>query len=377
MAEEITETQAGAAAKDKKVHFKKPTKRQVEKFLLNLLFIVVGNAITAAASAFFIVPNNFVMGGTTGLGIFIGNLFQRNGVTGPVVDWMVEITVYAANIILFVIGAILLGKKFAVATGAGTFLYPTFMSVFKLANDAYVKAYGAPIAVAEPLGSPFFAMLCGAILFGLGIGLVLRVGASTGGTDIPPLIFKKFFNAPVSVTMWLTDFSVVAINLIAAPLDSVLYGVFITLVSAIVVDKVTPIGMKRTEVKIISAHYKEIRDMIITKVSRGVTVLYGQTGYLKEPCHMILTVVSSRQLVTLKAEVQKIDPNAFMTMSVVNEVSGRGFHLEGVDFLMPQERDDASVHLVADPDETAAPPAPPETEVKAETPVLPSSKEEK
>ncbi len=359
MADEIAAAQAGTETENKKIHFKKPTKRQWEKFLLNLLFIVVGNAITAAASAFFIVPNNFVMGGTTGLGIFVGNLFRQNGITGPIADWTVEITVYVANIILFAIGAILLGKKFAVATGAGTFLYPTFMSVFKLANDAYVSAYGHPIVAAGELGSPFFAMLCGAILFGLGIGLVLRVGASTGGTDIPPLIFKKFFNAPVSVTMWLTDFSVVAINLIAAPLDSVLYGVFITLVSAIVVDKVTPIGMKRTEVKIISTHYKEIRDMIMTKVSRGVTVLYGQTGYLKQPCHMLLTVVSSRQLVTLKSEVQKIDPNAFMTMSVVNEVTGRGFRLEGVDFLMPQERDDASIRLVADPEESAEPPVSP------------------
>ncbi len=357
-----TEETEGSGKAKKRIAWKKPTKRQMEKFILNFLFIVIGNAITAAASAFFIVPNHFVMGGTTGLGIFVENMLTKNNVSGEWTYWAVEITVYVANIFLFVLGAVLLGKKFALATGAGTFLYPTFMSLFKFANDAYVEAYGHPVgmppeAIGQPatvaLGSPFFAMLCGGMLFGLGIGLVLRVGASTGGTDIPPLIFKKFFNAPVSVTMWIVDFSIVALNLIAAPLDSVLYGVFITLISAIVVDKVTPIGMKRMQVKIISMHYKEIRDMIITKVSRGVTVLYGQTGYLKQPCHMLLTVVSSRQLVTLKSEVQKIDPNAFMTISVVSEVKGRGFQLEGVDFLMKQERDDASVHLVEDPaDET-------------------------
>ncbi len=341
----------------KKFHLKKPTQRQVKKFLLNLLFIVVGNAITAGASAFFIVPNGFVMGGTTGLGIFVRNLIPE---TVGWREWAVEITVYAANIALFLLGAFLLGKKFALATGAGTFLYPTFMSLFSYINEFYVEAHGhsigmAPEAIGDPatvsLGSPFFAMLCGALLFGLGIGLVLRVGASTGGTDIPPLILKKFFNVPVAVTMWCVDLSIVTLNLIAAELNAVLYGVFITFISAVVAEKVSLIGMNKIQVKIVSMHYKEIRDMIILKVSRGVTVLYGQTGYLKQPCHMILTVVSSRQLVTLKSEVQKIDPNAFMTISNVSEVRGKGFHTEGVDFLMKQERDNGDIRLVQDPDE--------------------------
>ena len=72
--------------KKKRFSFKKPTKRQVCKFLLNLLFIVVGNAITAAASAFFIVPNGFVMGGTTGLGIFVRNILSQNASVSPTVE---------------------------------------------------------------------------------------------------------------------------------------------------------------------------------------------------------------------------------------------------------------------------------------------------
>ncbi len=337
---------------DKKFHFKRPTKRQTQRFFLNVLFIVLGNAITAAGSAFFIVPNGFSMGGTTGLGIFVRDMLAKYSAVGEEwTNWAVQITVYSANIILFLLGVILLGKKFAVATGAGTFLYPSFLSLYTPLQEAYFNANGHNIGAGGELGSPLFAMLCGALLFGLGVGLVLRVGASTGGTDIPPLIFKKYFNAPVSVTMWIVDFSIVALNLIAAPLESVLYGAIITLISSIVVDKVTPIGMKRIQVKIVSMHYKEIRDMILKKVSRGVTVLYGQTGYLKQPCHMLLTVVSSRQLVTLKSEVQKIDPNAFMTISTVSEVSGKGFHTEGVEFLMSQ-RDDGSPAMVDDPDES-------------------------
>ncbi len=336
--------------KEHKSRFGNPTRRQVYRLFLNILFIVAGNAITAAGSAFFIVPNGFVMGGTTGIGIFVKNmLIKYSTVSGEWQDWAIQITVYTLNIILFVVGSILLGKKFAISTGAGTFLYPTFLSLFTPLQEAYFNRFGHNIGADGELGSPLFAMLCGSLLFGLGVGLVVRVGASTGGTDIPPLIFKKYFNAPISVTMWITDFSIVALNLIAAPsLESVLYGVFITLISAIIVDKVSPIGMKRIQVKIISAHYREIRDMIMNKVSRGVTVLYGQTGYLKKPCHMLLTVISSRQLVTLKSEVEKIDPDAFMTVSTVSEVRGRGFHTEGVEFLMPQEDEGAGIEMVSD-----------------------------
>ena len=333
------------------IAIKKPTKRQLLRFLLNSLVIVLGNMLAAGASAFFIIPNNFVMGGTTGLGIFVRNLLIKYTTVGEEwQNWAVEITVYTANIALFLLGTILLGKNFAVATGAGTFLYPTFLSIYSPMQQAYFDAYGHNIGAGGELGSPLFAMLCGAILFGLGVGLVLRVGASTGGTDIPPLILKKYFNTPVSVSMWLIDFSIVALNLIAAPVfESVLYGVFITLISSLVVSKISPIGMKRIQVKIVSVRYKEIRDMIILRVSRGVTVLYGQTGYLKQPCHMLLTVVSSRQLVTLKSEVQKIDPNAFMTISTVSEVKGKGFHTEGVEFLMPQEKE-VSPAMVDDTD---------------------------
>ncbi len=336
--------------KTHKSRFGNPTRRQVYRLLLNILFIVVGNAITAAGAAFFIVPNGFAMGGTTGIGILVRDILVKyTDVSEQWRDWAVEITVYALNIILFVIGAILLGKKFAISTGAGTFLYPTFLTIYAPIEQWYADTYGHSIGAGGELGSPLFAMLCGALLFGLGVGLVLRVGASTGGTDIPPLIFKKYFNASVSTTMWIIDFGIVALNSIAAPsVESVLYGIFITIISAILVDKVSPIGMKRIQVKIVSMHYREIRDMILKKVSRGVTVLYGQTGYLKQPCHMLLTVISSRQLVTLKSEVQKIDPEAFMTISTVSEVKGRGFHTEGVDFLMPQEDDETGIEMVSD-----------------------------
>ena len=301
----------------KKLQLKKPTKQQVKSFFIYCLIVVAGNAIASAGASFFIVPNGFVMGGTTGVGIFVRNMIESY--VNPVpnwTEWIVNITVYSANIALFILGACLLGKKFALATAAGTVLYPAFMSLYKLIPEKYYT-----------IENPIIAMVAGSLLFGLGIAIVVRVGASTGGTDIPPLIFKKFFDWPVSITMWFVDFAIVAIQLIApnVGIEEMMYGVLITLISSIIIEKVSPIGMKRMQVKIISNEYKAIRELIIKKISRGVTVLYGQTGYLKEDCHMLLTVVSNRELARLRIAVQEIDPKAFMTISVVSEVRGRGF----------------------------------------------------
>ncbi len=330
------------------VAIKKPTKRQMQKFMLNSLIIVLGNAIAAMGAGFFIVPKDigFVMGGTTGIGILVRNLLGLYANVSPAVtNWIVEAIVWAGNIILFVIGTIFLGKKFAMGTLAGTVLYPAFMMLFNLCNTAFVNS---PIAngaqsIGGSLGDPLLSAILGGALFGLGIGLVVRVGASTGGTDIPPMIFNKYFNLPVSTGLWICDGSIILLQFAAWPAVSfreVCYGVVITVVTSLVIAKVSPIGMRRTQVKIISNKYLEIRDMILTKISRGVTLLYGQTGYLKEDCHMLLTIISHRQLVQLKSEVQKIDPQAFMTVSIVSEVRGRGFHSDGVDFLMKEDRED-------------------------------------
>lgn len=317
----------------------KPTKKQVRKFLLYSLIIIFGNAVASAGSAFFIVSNDFVMGGATGIGILVKNIL---GADHPFAGWAVNITVYGVDIAMFILGAWLLGKKFAAGTLAGTLLYPSFLALFKLANDAYIKANGVPVLA----GQPVMAAIFGALLFGFGIGIVVRFGASTGGTDIPPLIFHKYFNLPVSVGIWGLDILICLLQLIAADINTVLYGFFITLLSGFIVDVVSPIGMKRAQVMIISKKYKEIRQMILNELNRGVTLLYGKTGFLQERTFVLMTVVSNRDVVKLKNAVQAIDPAAFLMVSVISEVRGNGFSSDQV--VLPKS---AAVDLEEIPEE--------------------------
>ncbi len=317
-----------------KIHLQKPTKRQVLRFLRYTAIILLGNAITAAASALFIVPNDFTMGGTTGLGIFVRNMLLKAGRTD--LEWAVSFTVYAVNIIFFLLGAIFLGKRFALATLAGTLLYPTFLTAFTALYDNCLQDSLGVILQNNP-GDKLLLAIIGSLMFGAGIGLCVRVGASTGGTDIPPLILHKFFNIPVSVGLWVLDMAIVFLQLFATGVAEVLYGVVITLLSSVVVDLVSPIGKRRVQVKIISRHYREIREMILNKLNRGVTMLYGRTGFLQEKCFVLLTIVTSRDLVRLKNEIYNIDPEAFLMISTISEVRGRGFSSDRIVLPLEQE----------------------------------------
>ncbi len=321
-----------AAMNIPKLH--KPTKRQVLKFLRYSLIVILGNAITAAASAFIIIPNDFTMGGTTGLGLFVRNLTNK--------EWAVTLTVYAANIALFILGAVLLGKKFAVATLAGTLLYPSFLSLWQFVNGKL----GSPFLIrpvegfTTDINQPLLGVIFGALFFGLGIGIVVRVGASTGGTDVPPLILHKYFNFPVSAGMWILDISIVLLQFAAnVGMENILYGVLIMMISSFIVDKVSMIGTKRAQVKILSKKHEEIRKLILNKLNRGVTLLNGKTGFLKDDCYMILTIVSFRDVVKLRNAVQKIDPEALFMVSTISEVRGRGFSSDRVVLPRTEEKD--------------------------------------
>lgn len=305
-----------------KIELKKPTKRQMKNFLKYAAWILLGNIIVAAGPGLFIIPGGFSMAGTAGIGIFVRNILPE---TLAWREWAVNITVYALNFVLFIVGAIFLGKRFAIATLAGTVLYPTFLSVYQMV----INKYG--VIVQEPV----LAVILGALLYGAGGAIIFRQGACAGGTDIPPLLLKKFVNIPIAVSMWVSDIVIILMQIISlaatgGKVELALWGVVIAVISALVINLISPIGIKKTQVKIISKKYREIREMIISKLNRGVTALSGRTGYLKEKCFVLLTVVSNRELVRLREEVHKIDPEAFLMVSVVSEVRGRGFSEEGI-----------------------------------------------
>ena len=111
------------------------------------------------------------------------------------------------------------------------------------------------------------------------------------------------------------------------PAERILYGILLILIYTRVLDKVMMMGSTRTEVKIISGHVEEIRQAILAQVDRGVTILYGEGGYLQEETQVVLSILYNRELPKVERLIRDIDPEAFMIVSRVTEVRGKGFSI--------------------------------------------------
>jgi uncharacterized membrane-anchored protein YitT (DUF2179 family) len=217
---------------------------------------------------------------------------------------------------VFIIGAIVLGKKFALTTLLSTFFYPTILGVMQ--RNLHVG-----IITEDRLLATVFA----ALMMGISLGVVFRIGASTGGTDIPPLVLNKLFHLPVAVGMYGVDVVVILLQLFSHDLEGIMYSVLMVFGYTIVIDKVLLLGTSRIQVKVISKKQQEITDLIINDINRGVTLLHSKSGYQGEERDVVLTVVNKREYHKFIKRIQDIDESAFIIVNRINEVRGRGFSL--------------------------------------------------
>ena len=277
--------------------------------LKNLCMILLGNTIYALAIVMFILPNNMITGGTTGLGIAIHHYLGLP----------IHIFVFIFNTLMFLLGAVVLGTKFALTTLVSTFYYPIILGVFEQIPS-----------LQSITDDKMLSTICGGLMIGMAIGIVIRCGASTGGMDIPPLVLNKKFGLPVSVMLYVFDFMILILQMLFTNKEEIIYGILLVLIYTVILDKVLLMGSTRTKVEIMSKKYEELNRLIQERLDRGTTLVYTQTGYLKEDQPMILTVVSNRELMRLNQLVQEVDPHAFMIIGNVNEVRGRGFSQQKV-----------------------------------------------
>lgn len=271
--------------------------------------IVFGNFLYALAVTLFIVPNQLITGGTTGLALFF------NRTAGIPISAFVSVF----NITMFLLGAWVLGKQFAVTTVLSTLVYPLLLGV--------LEGVGVAGFVME---ERLVAVLYAGFLIGAGIGVVMRAGASTGGMDIPALILKKKRNINVSATIYLCDCVILALQMVNSDAYAILYGILLILVYTLVLDKVLLFGGARMQVKIISREYDAINRLLAEKIDCGTSLLHMETGYLHQEQNLVLAVISNRDLPRVNQLVLGVDPEAFIIVSQINEVRGRGFTLNKV-----------------------------------------------
>lgn len=274
------------------------------RIIVEVITIIFGNFLYAAGVVFFIMPSKLITGGTTGIAISIHQFF------GLPVSYFV----FSFNLIMFILGLFIMGRKFALTMLISTFCYPVALEILhKIAGD-YILT-----------DDIFLCVLFGGICIGTSIALVIRAGASTGGMDIPPLILFKYFRIPVSVSLYVADCVILALQAVYSDREKSLYGIALVLAYTVIIDKLLLLGTNKMQIKVVSSKIVDIKDAIISEIDRGVTLLHGQTGYLEIETDILLSVVSNRELSKVEKLVHEIDRDAFIIVSRVSEVKGRGF----------------------------------------------------
>ena len=278
--------------------------RKLKETLKMLLYVIVGNTLLAFSICAFVVPNDIMLGGSSGIALALQNFLPLR----------LSVLSAAVNILLFILGWIFLGWKFAATSLVSTILYPLLLAVFEELPEGTL--FNENIVVT--------ALFCG-VLCGLGIGLVVRVGGSTGGMDIPPCILNKYAGIPVGKSLMFFDTLIVLVQVLFKGTDGVLLSVLVIIVMSITVDRAVITGDKKIQIIIISPFYEKIRDKILHQINCGATLLEIETGYEGKPQKAILSVVYSRKYAQIRDAALMIDSKAFIVSSDVNNVNGIGY----------------------------------------------------
>jgi uncharacterized membrane-anchored protein YitT (DUF2179 family) len=279
--------------------------------LTMILSILIGNTLLAFGICAFVVPNGIMLGGSTGISLAVQHLLPE-----------MRLSVISAiiNGVLFLLGLVFLGKKFAATSLLSTIIFPVILAVFET----------LPLGNLFHEGIVLSALAC-AVVFGLGIGMVVRAGGSTGGMDIPPIILQKFKGIPVGTSMMFFDSVVVLLQVAVSGLDGILCSLLVIVVMSATVNKALVSGEKKVQVMIFSPAYEQIRKALLEQVVVGVTLLNVETGYDGLDQKAVLSVVYARKYPEIRETALSIDPKAFIVTSDVTNVNGKGYTLHRYD----------------------------------------------
>ena len=277
---------------------------------LQYLQIAIGTAFMAIGIYFFFLPHNLVVGGVSGLGIIILD-YSYNNMPFIIPIWLTTLVV---NIPLILIAFKVFGPKF-IAKTTFAYLFLTF-SLYLLEEHVHLV-----------LETDFFlASIIGGVVCGIGVGLIYRQLATTGGSVlIAALLHRIFKHTPTSRILMVTDWSIIALGFFAFGFERTMYAIISIFVSTKAMEYILEGLNFAKAVFIISEDSYKIAAAITDKMNRGVTSLDGRGAYTGHEKNVLLCVVSKREIVRLKEIVTTIDNKAFVIVADVREVLGEGF----------------------------------------------------
>lgn len=297
----------------------------------NVLGITLGALLYAIGYAWFLVPFKIAPGGVGGL----SQIFYHY------LDWPAGLTMILLNIPLFILGWIFIGKQFTFGSLYGMLMGSALTDLLAVPNlyrlglfhEVIVK-YNTGKALSDwaMTDNIFLASIAGAMLLGVGLGIIFRFRGSTGGTDIPVMMLKKYFNTSITVSYLLVELAlIIAVGIAFADPNLVIWGVFSLFLCSKICD-IAAEGLPDIKAVMIVSHREEqIRARIVKELGRGVTVFYGE-GSQHDLRKILYIAINRRQITQLRDLVREEDQSAFMILHDVSDVMGYGFKSRSLQF---------------------------------------------
>ncbi|WP_232824120.1 MULTISPECIES: YitT family protein [Paraliobacillus] len=269
--------------------------------IIEYSYVLIGAFLVAIAFNLFLLPNEVASGGVAGI----------STITKSVFGWEPSLVQWAINIPLFIIGILILGSKFGLKTLVGTIVLPLFVFVTSDWNAA--------------TPDPLLGAIFGGMSAGLGIGIVFRGKASTGGIDLAAQVLHKYFPLPLGICVALFDGLIVITATFVFSVEQGLYALIGLFVTSRTIDLVQ-VGFNTSKnIMIITDQVEEVRQVLLKDIDRGVTVWNAEGGYTNENRKIIMCVVTQNEFSKVTQMVRRVDSKAFVVAMNASEVLGEGF----------------------------------------------------
>ncbi len=281
------------------------------RIVIDYAYIILGSAITAFAVAIFLNPAKLAPGGVSGIATILFHLF----------GWSLGTVIFCLTVPVFLIGVRLFGKQYGFRTLLGSLLLSIFTSMWiMILGENGILDYSKDMSV-------MLSALYGGVLSGVGMGLVMKSGSNTGGTDIIAQIIARYTPLSLGTSLFIVDGVIIAVSALFFGIENALFAILVAYITTVVINKIV-LSMGTSYAKtvfIVSDNYHEIGQFIINEMERGATLLDAKGFYSNKSRPMLMTVIPNQEIAKLTRAVHESDPRAFMVISETYHVLGEGY----------------------------------------------------
>ena len=274
------------------------TKNLVKKYTT----FILGLFLTALAFTIFYSPNNIVCGGTTGLSIVFRELLNINP----------SLFIAITSLILLIFSLIFLGWEITTRTVVGTVLYPVFIMITEFLAK-YIQFESS---------SMFLTILFGGIIYGLGLGLMLKTGFSNGGVMIINQILNKYCKISIGYANLIVNAAILILGAFVFGIDETIYALSTIYIYSIITDRVMLGVSKSKTFYIVTDSDDEVKEFIINKLGHSATIIDARGGYSNKKNKIVMATIPTKEYFIVKEFVQELDKNSFFLITDTYEVSG-------------------------------------------------------